>query len=106
MNKEKGFVGCVTCGTSLGCLLPLAFFLGFVLIFAVSNYFNQSYYWEDTDTWMVVGLAVIAIPSAFFGILQAAIGIWGLLGFFDQNVTPDDLNSLPPIPSSNETTGT
>jgi len=99
MKKEKGLVGCVTCGTSLGCFFPLALLLGIVLVVAASSYFDSSYYWEDTDTWMVIVLAAITIPAIFIGLIQAAIGIWSLAGFFDNDVKPEELNLLTPIPS-------
>ncbi len=98
MKKEKGIVGCVTCGTSLGCLLPMALGFGLILIFAISNYFDESYYWEDADVWIVVVLALIVIPSFFLGLIQAVIGLWSLAGFFDQDVSLDELNLLKPIP--------
>ena len=97
-NKAKGAIGCVNCGTSLGCFFPLALVLGVVLIVAASSYFDASYRWDDTDTWMVVFLTAIVIPAFFVGILQAAIGVWGLLAFFDDDVKPEALNLLTPIP--------
>ncbi len=98
-KKEKGVIGCLTCGTSIGCLFPLATLFGIILAVAASSYFDTSYRWDETDTWMVVGLTVIAIPLGILALLQAAAGIWGLAGFFDSDVKPEELNLLPPIPS-------
>lgn len=97
MKPEKGVVGCVTCGTSLGCFLPIATLFGFVLIFAISNYFDETYYWEDADVWIVVVLTLVVVPAIFIGLIQAVIGIWSLFGFFDSDITKDDLNRLIPI---------
>lgn len=100
MNKKtKGALGCLTCGTSLGCLFPLATLFGIILAVAASSYFDTSYRWDKTDTWMVVGLAVIVIPLVLLALLQAAVGIWGLAGFFDSDVKPEELSLLTPIPS-------
>lgn len=102
MKKEKGAIGCIGCGTSLGCFFPLALVLGLTLLVATSSYFDESYYWTEEDTWMVIVLAAIVMPALLMGILQAGIGIWGLFGFFDQDVTLDDLNLLKPIPPADE----
>ena len=98
-KKEKGLVGCLTCGTSIGCLFPLALVLGLVLVVGASNYFDSSYYWEQGDTWLVIILALIVMPAVFVGLMQAAIGIWALAGFFDSDVKPEELNLLTAVPS-------
>ena len=105
MKKEKGAIGCVTCGTSIGCFFPLTLLLGVVLVVAASSYFDSSYNWEDTDTWIVLVLAAIFIPAILVGILQAIIGAWSLAGFFDQDVTVDELSLLDPIPPNDEGNG-
>ncbi|MBT3338358.1 MAG: hypothetical protein HN855_16900 [Anaerolineae bacterium] len=102
MKKEKGIVGCVTCGTSLGCFFPLALLLSVVLVVAASSYFDADYYWESFDTGMVIGLAMIVIPAVVVGLIQAAIGIWSIYGFFDDKVTPAELDALVPLPYKGE----
>ena len=99
MKKEKGLVGCVTCGTSFGCFFPLVLIFGLVLVVGIINYFDPGYYWEDFDTTMILVLAVILVPALFAGLIQAVIGVWSLAGFFDRDVTEDELNLLTPIPS-------
>ncbi len=98
MKKEKGAVGCVTCGTSLGCFFPLTLLFSVVLVASLSSYFDSNYIWESADTWLVVVFAALLIFAILVGILQAAVGIWSLMGFFDQQVTEDELSLLDPIP--------
>ncbi len=98
MKKEKGVVGCVTCGTSVGCFFPLALVIGVILAVAANSYFDPTYYWEDFDTGIVIGLALVFIPALFVGLMQAAIGIWSLFGFFDEKVAPDELSAFKPLP--------
>jgi hypothetical protein len=98
MKKEKGLIGCVTCGTSLGCFSPLVLLFGIALAVAASSYFDSSYYWTEEDTWAIIVLVAIIVPAIFVGLLQAAIGVWSLFGFFDGDVTQDELNLLKPIP--------
>ena len=99
MKKEKGEIGCITCGTSIGCFFPLSLVLGVILIVAASSYFDTSYHWDETDTGMVIGLTLIVIPAIVVGIVQAALGAWSLSGAFDQDISDDELNLLEPIPS-------
>jgi hypothetical protein len=102
MNNSKGAIGCIGCGTSLGCFFPLALVLGLVLAVAAGSYFDESYFWGSEDTWMVVFFGTLTIAALIMGLIHAALGAWGLFGFFDQDVTLDELNLLEPIPHVDE----
>lgn len=102
-KKIKGGIGCIGCGTSVGCFFPLSLGLGIVLIVAISSYFDTSYRWEEIDTWMTGALVLILIPSIFAGLLQAAVGIWGILGFFDDDIPPLEEFALnKPLPVADD----
>ena len=102
MKKEKGAIGCVTCGTSIGCFFPLALILGIILAVAASSYFDESYYWAAEDTWLVVIFAALTIAALIMGMIHAVLGVWSLLGFFEQDVTSNELDLLKPIPPRDE----
>ena len=106
MKKEKGAIGCISCGTSIGCFFPLALVFGVFLIAAGASYFDPTYRWSAEETWLVVFLMILLVPAILVGILQALVGAWSLMGFFDQDVTPDDASSLPPIPPVDGEQGT
>jgi hypothetical protein len=94
-NKAKGAVGCITCGTSIGCFFPLTLLFGTIFIVGGSSYFDSTYLWEETDTWLLLGVLLVLVPAIFVGILQAVVGAWSLAGIF--NSEPTNKQEIAPI---------